>query len=144
TLLFNLHTGDWDPVLLELFGVPRACLPNVVPSSIEAGTFTANIAGREVPLAGIAGDQQAALFGQTCFTPGMAKNTYGTGCFLLMNTGDTPVASQNHLLTTVAWNIGGRTDYALEGSIFMGGGVVLWLRDGVGSIRTSAAGDALV
>src|SRR6266478_893863 len=136
TLLFNLHTGDWDPVLLELFGVPRACLPNVVPSSIEAGTFTANIAGREVPLAGIAGDQQAALFGQTCFTAGMAKNTYGTGCFLLMNTGDKPLASSHRLLTTVACRRRS-TQYALEGSVFVGGAVVQWLRDSLGIIGRS-------
>ena len=136
TLLFNLHTGDWDPVLLELFGVPRACLPKVVPSSIEAGTFTANIAGREVPLAGIAGDQQAALFGQTCFTPGMAKNTYGTGCFLLMNTGDKPLASTHRLLTTVACRRRSM-QYALEGGVFVAGAVVQWLRDGLGLIGRS-------
>ena len=144
TLLFNLHTGDWDPVLLELFGVPRACLPKVVPSSIEAGTFTANIAGREVPLAGIAGDQQAALFGQTCFTAGMAKNTYGTGCFLLMNTGDKAVPSAGGLLTTVGWRIGGRTTYCLEGAVFVAGAVVQWLRDGLRAIASSGEVETLM
>jgi glycerol kinase len=137
TLLFNLHSGDWDPVLLGLFGVPRECLPQVVPSSIDAGTLTASIAGREIPLAGIAGDQQAALFGQTCFTPGMAKNTYGTGCFLLMNTGTTPLASKHRLLTTIACRRG-TVQYALEGSVFVGGAVVQWLRDSLGVIGRAA------
>ena len=135
TLLFNLHTGEWDPVLLEMLGVPRACLPEVVASS--GGTLLARIAGSDIPLTGIAGDQQAALFGQCCFTPGMAKNTYGTGCFLLMNTGEQALRSHHRLLTTVAW----RRDkmlYALEGSVFVAGAVVQWLRDGLGFIERAA------
>ncbi len=135
TLLFNIHTGDWDDVLLEMLGVPRALLPIVESSSGEIAKVTNLKSCAGIPIAGIAGDQQAALFGQNCFQPGMAKNTYGTGCFLLMNTGDTPVASHNNLLTTVAWKIGNRTEYALEGSIFIGGAVVQWLRDGLGLIK---------
>jgi glycerol kinase len=138
TLLFNLHTGDWDPVLLAMFGVPRSCLPKVLPSQSPAGSaLGVRIGDREVPLAGIAGDQQAALFGQCCFTPGMAKNTYGTGCFLLMNTGDHALTSRHRLITTVAWQRE-RTQYALEGSVFVAGAVVQWLRDGLGIIAHSA------
>ncbi len=139
TLLFNLHNGDWDDELLALFGVPRACLPEVIPSSIADARehMAVEIAGHEVPLAGIAGDQQAALFGQTCFSPGMAKNTYGTGCFLLMNTGTQPLMSKNRLLSTVAWR-DQDTRYALEGSVFVAGAVVQWLRDGLQIIRQSA------
>ena len=141
TLLFDIHTGDWDDELLNLLRVPRAVLPRIVPSSgVIAST---DIGGAAVPIAGIAGDQQAALFGQACHTPGMAKNTYGTGCFLLMNTGAEAVASRNNLLTTVAWNIGGPTQYALEGSVFIGGAVVQWLRDGLGIIKTAADVEAL-
>jgi glycerol kinase len=140
TLLFNVHTGDWDPVLLGIFGIPAACLPRVVPSG-DSG-ITAKLAGAELPLAGIAGDQQAALFGQCCFTPGMAKNTYGTGCFLLMNTGETPITSRHRLLTTVAWRRD-RTHYALEGGVFIGGAVVQWLRDGLGIIQRSSDVEAL-
>jgi glycerol kinase len=140
TLLFNIQTGDWDPALLEIFRVPRACLPRVVASSGIA--FGANIRGREVPLAGIAGDQQAALFGQTCFAPGMAKNTYGTGCFLLMNTGTEPLVSKHRLLTTVAWQLD-RLHYALEGGVFIGGAVVQWLRDGLGIIKNAAQIESL-
>ena len=141
TLLFDIHTGDWDDELLNLLRVPRAVLPRIVPSSgVIAST---DIGGAAVPIAGIAGDQQAALFGQACHTPGMAKNTYGTGCFLLMNTGAEAVASRNNLLTTVAWNIGGSTQYALEGSVFIGGAVVQWLRDGLGIIKTAADVEAL-
>jgi len=140
TLLFNIHTGDWDPTLLELFRVPQSCLPQVVASS-GAG-LSAHIQGHEVPLTGIAGDQQAALFGQTCFTPGMAKNTYGTGCFLLMNTGPQPRASNHRLLTTVAWRLD-RTIYALEGGVFVGGAVVQWLRDGLGIVKRSSDIEAL-
>jgi len=136
TLLFNIHTGDWDPVLLQMLRIPPACLPRIVPSSGTA--LQARIQGHEIPLAGIAGDQQAALFGQTCFTPGMAKNTYGTGCFLLMNTGTQPLASQHRLLTTVAWRLGQQLHYALEGSVFVGGAVVQWLRDGLGIIARSS------
>src|SRR6185436_11788648 len=122
TLLLNIKTGDWDPWLLELFRVPAAVLPRVVASCLAPGALPARIAGRVIPIGGIAGDQQAALFGQACFEPGMAKNTYGTGCFLLMNTGSEPQYSSHRLLTTVAWDIGERC-YALEGSVFTGGAV---------------------
>jgi glycerol kinase len=141
TLLFNIHTGDWDDELLALLDVPRAVLPRIVPSSGICGT--ARIDGVDLPIAGIAGDQQAALFGQGCLAPGMAKNTYGTGCFLLMNTGRNAVASHNHLLTTVAWQRDGVTDYALEGSVFIGGAVVQWLRDGLNMIRNAAEVETL-
>ncbi|MBI2407465.1 MAG: glycerol kinase GlpK [Gemmatimonadetes bacterium] len=136
TMLYNLRTGDWDDELLRLFGVPRSMLAEVRSSS-EVYGHTALLGGT-IPVSGIAGDQQAALFGQVCTTPGMVKNTYGTGCFLLMHSGTTPIASKNNLLTTVAWRIGGRTEYALEGSIFMAGAVVQWLRDGLGIIGTAA------
>lgn len=129
TLLFNINTLDWDEDLLALLRIPRAILPTVRSSSELYGRIDRNLYPGGVPIAGIAGDQQAALFGQTCFEPGMAKNTYGTGCFLLMHTGEAPVRSQNNLLTTVAWQIGGKTEYALEGSVFMGGAVIQWLRD---------------
>jgi glycerol kinase len=142
TLLLNLHTGQWDPDLLALFDIPAACLPRVVPSSADSG-LKARIEGHEVPLTGIAGDQQAALYGQTCFSPGMAKNTYGTGCFMLMNTGTRPLLSANRLLTTVAWERAGQRQYALEGSVFVGGAVVQWLRDGLGLIQRSADVEAL-
>jgi glycerol kinase len=141
TLLFNVHSGDWDPVLLGMFNIPAACLPRVVPSGAFPG-INAKLAGVELPLTGIAGDQQAALFGQCCFTPGMAKNTYGTGCFLLMNTGQTPITSRHRLLTTVAWRRE-RTHYALEGGVFVGGAVVQWLRDGLGIIQRSSDVEAL-
>jgi len=137
TLLLNLATGGWDDFMLELLRIPRAVLPEVVPSSLPGGRAIAVLAGREVPIAGIAGDQQAALFGQACFTPGMAKNTYGTGCFMLMNTGREPLASANRLLTTVAWQLEER-HYALEGAVFVGGAVVQWLRDGLGIIAKSS------
>ncbi|MGE9268214.1 MAG: glycerol kinase GlpK, partial [Verrucomicrobiales bacterium] len=133
TLLFNIHQGDWDDALLDLFDIPRPLLPEVRSSSEVYGESAADI-----PIAGIAGDQHAALFGQACFQPGMAKNTYGTGCFLLMHTGDKPVASSHQLLTTVAWKIGERTEYALEGSVFMGGATVQWLRDEMGLISSAA------
>ena len=141
TMLFNLQTGDWDEDLLKLFGLPRSLLPAVRDSSEVYGECT--LWGSAIPIAGIAGDQQAALFGQACTSPGMVKNTYGTGCFMLMNTGTTPIASKNNLITTVAWRIGGRTEYALEGSIFIAGAVVQWLRDGLGIIKTSAEIEAL-
>ena len=137
TLLFNLRTSDWDAELLRTLRIPREVLPEVRDSSGVLGEVTAIPALCGVPIAGIAGDQQAALFGQACFRPGMAKNTYGTGCFLLWHTGDKPVISKNNLLTTVAWRIAGRTEYALEGSVFIGGAVVQWLRDGLGLIRKS-------
>jgi glycerol kinase len=143
TLLWNLHRGDWDGELLEILGIPRPLLPEVRSSSeVYAETLT-GLLGAAVPLAGVAGDQQAALFGQACLRPGMVKNTYGTGCFLLMNTGDRPVASRHGLLTTPAWRIGGRTSYALEGSVFVAGAVVQWLRDGLGLIRSAAEIEAL-
>ena len=138
TLLVNLRTGDWDPELLRILRIPREVLPEVRDSSGIFGEVTAVPALRGVPIGGIAGDQQAALFGQACFKPGMAKNTYGTGCFLLRHTGSKPVYSKNQLLTTIAWRIGGKTEYALEGSVFIGGAVVQWLRDGLGLIARSA------
>ena len=141
TMLFNLKTGDWDDELLKLFGVPRSVLPEVRSSSEVYGHTT--LFGGSIPIAGIAGDQQAALFGQACTQPGMVKNTYGTGCFMLMNTGTKPIASKNNLLTTVAWRIGKRTEYALEGSIFIAGAVVQWLRDGLGIIKASSEVESL-
>ena len=136
TLLFDLHAGDWDDELLRLFDVPRSLLPDVVDSSGVCATTTLD--GVSIPIAGIAGDQQAALFGQACVEPGLAKNTYGTGCFLLLNTGSVAVASANNLLTTVAWRRAGALEYALEGSVFIGGAVVQWLRDGLQIIRSAA------
>ena len=133
TLLMDLRTGDWDDRLLELFGVPRACLPEIVDSCLEpAAAVEIELDGVKLPVTGIAGDQQAALFGQACFRPGMAKNTYGTGCFALMNTGNAPQTSRHRLLTTVAWRRG-TCQYALEGGVFMGGATVQWLRDGLGN-----------
>ena len=138
TLLFNIHTLDWDDELLKLLDVPRAMLPEVRGSSEIYGTTDPKLFGAAVPIAGDAGDQQAALFGQACFEPGTAKNTYGTGCFMLLNTGSTPVPSEKGLLTTVAWKIGGETTYALEGSVFIAGAAVQWLRDGLKAITASA------
>ena len=143
TLLFNLHTGDWDDELLALFGVPRAMLPVVCASSQVYGQVAAPSPLAGVPLAGIAGDQQAALFGQACFQPGLAKNTYGTGCFLLMHTGTEAIASRNNLVTTVAWRLDGRTEYALEGSVFVAGAAVQWLRDELKLVSSAAELDAL-
>ncbi len=137
TLLLDLRTGEWDDELLKILRIPREVLPAVRASSEVYGEVSALPALRGVPIGGIAGDQQAALFGQACWQPGMAKNTYGTGCFLLMHTGGKPVASKNQLLTTIAWKIGGRLEYALEGSVFIGGAVVQWLRDGLGLIARS-------
>jgi glycerol kinase len=136
TMLFNIHTLEWDDELLRIFNIPAAMLPEVRSSSEILG-HTEGIFSTPVPVAGTAGDQQAALFGQMCIEQGMVKNTYGTGCFMMMNTGPAPVMSGNRLLTTVAWKIGNRTDYALEGSIFIAGAVVQWLRDGLGIIRGS-------
>lgn len=138
TMLFNIHTLEWDPRLLELFGIPGAMLPRVFPSSYSFGQTDLALFGAPIPIGGIAGDQQAALFGQTCFHKGEAKSTYGTGCFLLMNTGHSPVASRNGLLTTIAWGLGDAVTYALEGSIFIGGAAIQWLRDEMGLIRDSA------
>ena len=137
TMLFNIHTLQWDDELLKLFGVPASMLPDVRSSSEPYGVVSDTLGIERVPIAGIAGDQQAALFGQMCRQPGMSKNTYGTGCFLLQNIGTTPTRSKQQLVTTVAWQIGGRTEYALEGSVFIGGAVVQWLRDGLGLIRTA-------
>ena len=142
TLLLDISSGEWDEFALELLGIPRPLLPRVVPSSLAHGEAFAVLGGREIPLGGIAGDQQAALFGQACFEPGMAKNTYGTGCFMLMNTGRTPQPSANRLLTTIAWDLDGR-HYALEGAVFVAGAVVQWLRDGLGFIENSADVEAL-
>src|SRR5271165_5557014 len=135
TLLFDIHRGDWDDELLALLDVPRRVLPRLVSSS--AICVDAAVLGTAVPIAGIAGDQQAALFGQACLQPGLAKNTYGTGCFMLLNTGRTAVVSKHHLLSTVAWRRGQITDYALEGSVFIAGAVVQWLRDGLKIIRSA-------
>ncbi|HVL67543.1 MAG TPA: glycerol kinase GlpK [Vicinamibacterales bacterium] len=143
TMLFNIHTRQWDDDLLRLLGVPASMLPDVRSSSEVYGTVSSELGLATLPIAGVGGDQQAALFGQMCVAPGMAKNTYGTGCFLLQNTGTSPVRSTNQLVTTIAWEIGGRTEYALEGSVFIGGAVVQWLRDGLGIIRRSADVEAL-
>lgn len=143
TLLMDIHAGDWDEELLDCFGVPRSVLPEIRASSEIYGEVDGKLPLVGIPIAGIAGDQQAALFGQTCFERGLAKNTYGTGCFLLMNTGEDAVVSQNRLLTTVAWRLGGLTEYALEGSVFIGGAVVGWLRDGLGIIKESSEVEAL-
>ena len=143
TLLFNIHTLEWDDEMLELLGVPRSMLPEVRSSSEIYGYTHARIFSFDVPIAGIAGDQQAALFGQMCTNPGDVKNTYGTGCFLLMNTGGQAITSKNNLLTTIAWKIGDKVSYALEGSIFVGGSVVQWLRDGLKVIASSADSEAL-
>ena len=143
SLLFNIHTLDWDEQLLALFGIPRSMLPQVRSSSEIYGHTKTTVFASRIPIAGIAGDQQAALFGQMCTRPGMVKNTYGTGCFMMMNTGTAPIVSSNHLLTTIAWQLDGQVNYALEGSIFIGGAVVQWLRDGLGLIRQSRDVEAL-
>lgn len=137
TMLFNINSLEWDNELLELFDVPKSMLPQVKSSSEVYGETAGKILASQIPIAGIAGDQQAALFGQMCIQPGMVKNTYGTGCFMLMNIGDNPTLSKNNLVTTVAWKVGNKIQYALEGSIFIGGAVVQWLRDGLKIIRTS-------
>ena len=154
TMLFNLRSLQWDAELLELLNIPPSLLPNLVPSSGVLGQTEASLLGASVRVAGVAGDQQAALFGQACFAPGMAKNTYGTGCFMLMNTGASPVPSRNRLLTTVGWQgpaqhagqtalAPGRTAYCLEGSVFMGGATIQWLRDGLGLIKSADQVEAL-
>lgn len=137
TLLFNIHTGEWDEDLLALFEIPRAMLPEVKSCSENFGVVGKNLYPAGAPITGIAGDQQSALFGQNCFSPGMAKNTYGTGCFLLMNTGEKAVPSKNNLLTTIAWKIGSKTEFALEGSVFIGGAIVQWLRDELQMVKTA-------
>jgi glycerol kinase len=141
TSLLDIHRGEWDPGLCELFRIPRATLPQVHENSRIFGTTS--LFGSAIPIAGMAGDQHAALFGQACFEPGMAKSTYGTGCFMLLNTGDRPVQSQHRLLTTPAWRIGGKTTYALEGSIFVAGAAVKWLRDGIGVIANASETDSM-
>lgn len=138
SMLFNINTMDWDDDLLELLTIPKSMLPEVKQSSEVYGHTTPNLFATPIPIAGIAGDQQAALFGQMCTKKGMVKNTYGTGCFMLMNIGEKPIVSDNNLLTTVAWKINGKTQYALEGSIFIAGAVVQWLRDSLNIIKTSA------
>ena len=138
TMLYNIRTQQWDDELLRIFGIPASMLPQVKQSSEVYGETTTTIFASKIPIAGIAGDQQAALFGQMCIDKGMVKNTYGTGCFMLMNIGDEFIASKNNLLTTVAWKINGKIQYAFEGSIFIGGAVVQWLRDGLGIIKASA------
>lgn len=143
TMLLNIHSGEWDNDLLELFDIPRLLLPEVRSSSEEYGTTDTGVLHASIPIAGIAGDQQAALFGQMCTQPGMVKNTYGTGCFMLMNTGDKAVASSNNLLTTIAWKLQDKIEYALEGSIFIAGAVVQWLRDGLQIIRSSSEVEGL-
>lgn len=138
TMLFNINTLEWDQELLDILGIPKSMMPTVKSSSEIYGHTKTTIFAHEVPISGIAGDQQAALFGQMCIKPGAIKNTYGTGCFVMLNTGNKPVISKNNLLTTIAWKIGNETTYALEGSIYVGGSVVQWLRDGLGVIKSSA------
>ncbi|MBR9853252.1 MAG: glycerol kinase GlpK [Algicola sp.] len=138
TMLFNINTMAWDDELLDLMDIPKSMLPDIKQSSEVYGATSPNIFATKIPMAGIAGDQQAALFGQMCTKQGMVKNTYGTGCFMLMNIGDKPIVSKNNLLTTVAWKINGKTTYALEGSVFIAGAVVQWLRDSLNIIKTSA------
>ncbi|WP_372634096.1 glycerol kinase GlpK [Fodinibius sp.] len=141
TMLYNIHEGEWDAEILELLDIPKSLLPEVKSSSEVYGET--KILAENIPIAGIAGDQQAALFGQRCITPGMVKNTYGTGCFMVMNTGDNPILSENNLLTTIAWEIDDHVEYALEGSIFIAGAVVQWLRDEIGIIREASEVEGL-
>lgn len=143
TMMFNINTLSWDQDILKLFDIPESMLPEVRPSSEVYGTTTATIFGGEIPIAGAAGDQQAALFGQNCFSPGDAKNTYGTGCFLLMNTGEKPIYSRNGLVTTIAWGLDGKVTYALEGSIFVAGAAIQWLRDEMGFISRASDSEEL-
>jgi glycerol kinase len=143
TMLCNINTGQWDGQLQDILGIPGNMLPTIKSSSEIYGYTSGTFSNASIPIAGIAGDQQSALFGQLCTQPGMVKNTYGTGCFMLMNTGEQPVFSQNNLLTTIAWKINGITHYALEGSVFIAGAVVQWLRDGLGIIRSSSDVEAL-
>ena len=138
TMLYNIHRGDWDDDLLKVFGIPRAVLPEIRDCAAEFGTTDPALLGAAVPIRGIAGDQHAATLGQACFAPGMVKATYGTGCFALLNTGDVPVASNNRLLTTLAWQLGGTRTYALEGAIFVAGAAVQWLRDGLRLLADAA------
>ncbi len=143
TLLYNIHKLEWDKELLEILGIPKSMLPEVRPSSeVYAKTASYHFFGQEIPIAGAAGDQQAALFGQACFNEGMAKNTYGTGCFMLMNTGNKAVQSQHGLLTTIAWGLNGKVEYALEGSIFVAGSAIQWLRDGLRMLKKAKDSEA--
>lgn len=143
TLIYNIHEKEWDEELLEILDIPASILPDVKSCSEVYGETTGDVFAAKIPISGIAGDQQAALFGQVCTQKGMAKNTYGTGCFMLMNTGTKPMKSENKLLTTIAWQLDGKTEYALEGSVFIGGAVVQWLRDGLGVIQKSEDVEAL-
>jgi glycerol kinase len=143
TMICNIHTLQWDDELLEIFDIPKNILPEICSSSELYGSTQNILTAHNIPIAGMAGDQQSALFGQMCTQPGMVKNTYGTGCFMLMNTGDQPVSSSNNLLTTVAWKVNGKTQYALEGSVFIAGAVVQWLRDGLGIIKNSKEVESL-
>ncbi len=143
TLLFNIHAQQWDEALLKLFDIPRSLLPEVLDCAAEFGHAEAQLLGARIPVLGMAGDQQAALFGQACFAPGMVKSTYGTGCFMIQNTGDRPVASQNRLLTTVGYRLNGKVSYAVEGSIFVAGAAVQWLRDGIKLISHARESEAL-
>jgi len=143
TNLFDIHRGDWDDGLLDIFRVPRALLPEVRDCAADFGTTDPSVLGTAIPIAGVAGDQQAAAVGQACFAPGMAKSTYGTGCFVILNTGERPLKSNNRLLTTIAYRLGGRTTYAVEGSIFVSGAAVQWLRDGLGIIAEARETEAL-
>ncbi len=143
TMVFDIHRQDWDDELLALFRIPRAMMPEVLDSSAEFGATEPDLLGRPIPITGIAGDQQAATFGQACFEPGMVKSTYGTGCFALLNTGDKPVESRSNMLTTVAYRLDGRPTYALEGSIFVAGAAIKWLRDGLGIITHASQTDDL-
>ncbi|MBM3462036.1 MAG: glycerol kinase GlpK [Armatimonadetes bacterium] len=143
TMLYDIHERDWDDDLLAGFGIPAGILPEVRPSSGSFGTAAAEHFGAEIPILGVAGDQQSALFGQGCYAPGTAKNTYGTGCFILLNTGERAVASDNRLLTTVAWSVNGKYEYALEGSVFSAGSVIQWLRDGLGILTKASDSEAL-
>jgi glycerol kinase len=143
TLLFNIHDEKWDPMLLSILGIPPQVLPTVMSSGDDYGSTKPELFGCPIPVTGVLGDQQAALFGHTCFKTGMAKNTYGTGCFTLLNTGEKPVWSKNNLLTTVAWRIGKKTTYALEGSVFVGGAVIQWLRDEMRLISTAAESEQI-
>lgn len=138
TLLFNINTGKWDNELLQILDIPYEILPKIVPSSGILGEASSGLFGKRIPIAGIAGDQQAATFGNLCLKPGMIKNTYGTGCFLLMNTGEKALLSENNLLTTIGWNINNTRNYCLEGSVFIGGAVTQWIRDGMGFIENAA------
>lgn len=143
TMIFNIHDRSWDDELLALFEIPKTILPEVKSSSEVYCHTSGNLLSAKIPIAGIAGDQQAALFGQLCTSPGMAKTTYGTGCFLVMNTGDKPVKSENRLLTTIAWQIGDKVNYALEGSVFIGGAAIQWLRDGISILRNASESEMM-